>query len=154
MNDIKQKKVIITTILLLMFANFAAAQDSKEYAAMGTEAWSAFECSSLASHIKDTKEAERLFLFGYEQGKKFIRAIKANKIEKEDISSGVPMIMLLLLQGPSEDFMLGRIYENAQEHALEKVFKTDAKFNSEQFQKDIAKSEFRNRNCQFIGKRK
>jgi len=154
MDNIKQKRIIITTILLLMFANFAVAQTSKEHAAMGAEAWSAFECSSLASHIKDSKEGERLFLFGYEQGKKFIRALKANKIEKEDISNGVPMIMLLLLEGPSEDFMLGRIYENAQEHALEKVFKTDDKFNSEQFQKDIAKSEFRKRNCQFIGKQK
>ena len=154
MDNIKQKKIILAAIILLMFSNIVAAQNSKESAAMAREAWSAFECSSLASKINDSKEQERLFLFGYEQGKKFIRALKANKIEKEDLSKEVPMIMLLLLEGPSEDFILGRIYENAQEHALEKVFKTDGKFNSEQFQKDIAKSEFWNHNCQFIGKRK
>jgi hypothetical protein len=154
MNNIKEKEIIITTVLLLMFANFAAAQNSKEYAAMGAEAWSAFECSSLASHIKDSKEAERLFLFGYEQGKKFIRALKANKIEKNDVSNGVPIGVLLLLQGPSEDFMLGRIYENAQENALKEVLRTDGNFNSEENQKIIAEREFQKRNCQLIGKRK
>ncbi len=57
-------------------------QTSKEYAVMGRQAWSAFECASLASVIGDVEEQERLFLFGYEQGKKFLAAVEAEKIQE------------------------------------------------------------------------
>ncbi|MNV88105.1 hypothetical protein D3C71_1822820 [compost metagenome] len=59
--------------------------------------------------------------------------------------------MLLLLEGPSPDFMLGRIYESAQNSALKDVYKTGDQFNSDEEQIAIAANEFRKLNCQLIG---
>lgn len=127
-------------------------QSSKEYAFMGMEAWAGFECSSLASKVGDSKEAERLFIFGHEQGQKFLGALKAKKINQEDISQEVPIGMVMLLQGPSDEFILGRVFENAQENALDEVFTTNNNFNPEDLQKSIAENKFRDNNCQLIGK--
>lgn len=132
--------------------NSSFTQSSKEYAVMGREVWSAFECSAWASKVDDLKEAERLFMFGYEQGQKFLGALKAEKIKQEDISQEVPIGVTLLLQGPSEEFILGRIYETAQTEALDEVFKTGNEYNSEELQKSIAGNKFRDGNCQLIGK--
>jgi len=77
---------------------------------MGREILSAFNCSAWASKTNDSKETERLFLFGYKQGQKFLGALKAEKIKQEDISQEVPIGVTMLLQGPSEEFILGRIF--------------------------------------------
>lgn len=132
--------------------NSSFNQSSKDYAVMGLETWTAFECSSLASKVDDSKEAGRLFIFGYEKGKKFIGALKAEKIKQEDIDQKVPIGVIMLLQGPSEEFILGRIYSFAEEEALGEVFKTDNEFNSSELQKSIAENKFRESNCQLIGK--
>jgi len=132
--------------------NVTYARSSKEYAVMGRMTWSAFECSALASKIEDSVEAERLFLFGYEQGKEFLGALKAEKIKQEDISQEVPIGITMLLQGPSEEFILGRIHSFAEEEALDEVFKTGNEYNSDELQDVIARNEFQNSNCQLIGK--
>lgn len=103
---------ILTAILVFSSLGMPAiAQDSNEYARLARASWSAFECSSLASKIAKADEQKRLFLFGYEQGKKFISAIQSGKIEQADLAKEAPTIMLLLLQEPSPDFMLGRMFE-------------------------------------------
>ena len=61
-------------------------------------------------------------------------------------------MMLLLLQGPTPDFMLGRVYEGAMDSALKNVYKTGETFNTEGIQESIAKNEFWKRNCKLIGK--
>jgi len=128
------------------------AESSSEYAATGKAAWSAFECSALAEKSKKPKEQERLFKYGYAQGLKFINAIQSEKVKREDLSKGVPMMMLLLLQGPTPDFMLGRVFESAVDSALDDVFKTGEQFNSDEMQETIAKNKFWKQNCQLIGK--
>lgn len=145
------RKIILMAFLALSVAPTATAQNSKAYAQMATASWSAFECSSLASTVGNRKEQERLFLYGYEQGKTFISAVQAGKVEQKDLSSEAPWIMLLLLEGPSPDFMLGRIYASAQDSALKEVFKTGDHFNSDEEQRIIAVNEFRKLNCQLIG---
>lgn len=145
------KQIIITAFLSFATVLPATAQDSKTYAQMAKATWSAFECSSLASKAGKPKEQERLFLYGYEQGKIFISAVQAKKVEQKDLSSEAPLIMLLLLQGPTPDFMLGRVYESAQDSALKEVFNTGEHFNSDEVQGTIAANKFRKFNCQLIG---
>lgn len=135
--------------------NSSYNQSSKEYAVMGRGLVSAFSCSTWASHFKDQKEAERLFLFGYEQGKKFLGAARADKITEDDFRQEVPIVVSMLLAGPSDDFRLGAIYISVQESALEDVFYTNydkSKLNSEDLQKSIAENKYRDGNCQLIGK--
>ena len=88
----------------------------------GKRAWVAFEGCSLASIVGDQKKSKRFFEIGYTQGKEFVEAYKAGKIKKEDLSSEVPVIVLLLLEGPSNDFILGRFFENAQREALKDIY--------------------------------
>lgn len=144
-------KIIFIAFLVLSVAPTANAQSSKKYAQKAMASWSAFECSSLASKVGKQKEQERLFLYGYEQGMTFISALQTKKIEQKDLSSESPWAMLLLLEGPNPDFMLGRIYASAQDSALKDVFKTGDHFNSDEEQRVIALNEFRKMNCQFIG---
>lgn len=136
----------------VLFASISVAETSRDYAIMARAAWSAFECSSLASKSGDAKEQERLFLFGYDQGKKFIVAVQTNKVKEQDLSREAPLIMLLLLQGPTADFMLGRVFEAAQESALKDVYKTGEVFHDDETQKANAKNKFWKLNCQLIGK--
>ncbi|MBI1755329.1 hypothetical protein HYR65_03545 [Candidatus Azambacteria bacterium] len=110
--------------------NSSFTQSSKEYAVMGREVLSALECSAWASKVNDAKESERLFMFGYAQGQKFLGALRAEKIKQEDVSQEVPIGITMLLQGPSDEFILGRIFENAQEEALNKVFYTNYDHNN------------------------
>jgi len=129
-------------------------QSSKEYAVMGLEFWSAFSCSSWASYSGDQKEAERLFLFGYEKGKKFLGAARAGKITDDDFQQEVPIGISMSLAGPNDDFILGVIFSNVQENALEEVFYTNydkTMINSDDLQKSIAENKYRNGNCQLIG---
>jgi len=104
----------------------------------------------LAEKSKNPKEQERLFKYGYAQGLKFINAIQSEKVKREDISKSVPMMILLLLQGPTPDFMLGRVFESALDSALDDVFKTAEQFNSDEMQETIAKNKFWKQNCQLI----
>ena len=122
---------------------------------MGRELWSAVACSTWASHFGDQKEAERLFLFGYGQGKKFLGAARAGKITDEDFRQEVPMGISMSLAGPNDDFILGVISTNVQEDALEEVFYTNydkTKLNPDDLQKSIAENKYRDGNCQLIGK--
>jgi len=154
MRPFEHAKLLVTGLICLTFTQVAGAQSSKDFALMGRVAWSAFECSSLASKIKNSKEQERLFRYGYEQGLKFITAVRSGKVDRQDISEGVPLAVFLRLQGPTAEFILGRVFEASQVSALEKVYKTGETFNSEELQETIARNEFWNRNCQLIGTKK
>ena len=144
--------ILIGYMLMVIFSKSAYATSSSEYAAMGKAAWSAFECSVLAEKSKNQKEQERLFKYGYDQGLKFIEAIQENKVKRDDLSKESPLMMLLLLQGPTPDFMLGRVFEGALDSALKDVYKTGEQFNSDEMQETIAKNKFWKQNCQLIGK--
>lgn len=144
--------IAVLGVVGALFASMSVAETSKDYTIAARAAWSAFECSSLASKSGDAKEQERLFLFGYDQGKKFIAAVQAKKVKEQDVSSEAPLMMLLLLQGPSADFMLGRVFEAAQESALKDVYKTGEVFHDDEAQKENAKTKFWKLNCQLIGK--
>jgi hypothetical protein len=142
---------IASLLALGLFSLQCFASDSVGYAQMARASWSSFECSTLASKMRQPAEQERLFNFGYAQGQEFIAALETGKIKREDLSSHAPVGALLLLEGPSADFILGRIYAAAEENALKDVYRTGEVFNSEATQELIASNKFTRRNCQLIG---
>ena len=145
-------RLAIAIAIGVFWSNAATAQSSKDYAMMGKMAWDAFGCSSLASVAEDAKEQSRLLTFGYEQGKKFLHALAANKIDQSDRSKIVPWGFLAVAQGPTTDFILGRAFEFAQNDALENIFGADGKLHTKERQKDIAKDRQQKRNCAIIGR--
>ncbi|TXL62467.1 hypothetical protein [Zeimonas arvi] len=108
----------------------------------------------MASQLGDAGEAERLFLLGYREGLAFIASVQAGKIPHEIMRTEVPWLMKLLLQGPTPDFMLGRVYEAAVDSALEDVLKTGDRLNDEELKKSIATRKYHNWNCKILGRNK
>jgi hypothetical protein len=113
---------------------------------MATVSWSAFECSALASVMNDPNEHDRLFSSGYLHGKAFVGAVRSNRIEPKDLNEQVPSGFLMLLQGPTPDFVLGRVFESAQENVLKDVI-TPASVTSKDLQATLARRKFRSQNC-------
>jgi hypothetical protein len=136
--------------VLLTTSAISLAAESADFAKMGRAAWAAFECSSLASVMEKPKDQERLFLFGYDQGKEFLNAMQSGRITQKDLSSIVPSGFLMLAQGPSVDFVLGRVFESAQENALKDVITTDTVL-SKDLQMSIALRKYTSGNCELIG---
>lgn len=144
-------RITFTAALALLISPISMAQESVTYAQMAKATWSAFECSSLASKLKKPADQERLFKFGYSQGKAFIAALQAGKIKREDLSSNAPVGVLWLVEGPTPDFMLGRIYESAQDNALKDIYRVGDHFNTDEEQELAASTKFASSNCQLIG---
>ena len=90
-------------------------------------------------------------MYGYKQGQAFLAALEAKKIERKDISEEVPIGLTLLLQGPTAEFVLGRVFASAEESALEKVLKTAGQLNSDEVQKMLAQNEYTKQNCRLVG---
>ncbi len=101
--------------------------------------------------MKSRAEAERLFNLGYESGKKFLDALQSKLVERKDLSEEVPIGFILLLAGPSSDFVLGRVFENAQNEALKGVLRSGDQLNPDDLQKMLAQSKFTKQNCQLLG---
>ncbi len=153
MNMFMHLRLTAAIFLTLLLAHPSHAESSKNYAAMALASWSAFECSALAGQIKNAGEQERLFRYGYDKGKKFIEAVKANEASREDILKDAPVGVLWRLQGPTADFILGRIYSAAEDEALDDVLKKDPQnMNSDEVQKILVENKFRKQNCSLIGK--
>ena len=79
MRNKRSYKITLIALVGLFINHFVMAETSKEYAIMSHAIWSAFECSVLAEKIKNEKEKERLFMFGYKKGVVFIEALKLKK---------------------------------------------------------------------------
>ena len=149
--DVMRTATIIATLFCLSASSAGATeQSSKELASLGLTTWSAFECTSWASVMKDEKQTELLFELGLSSGRQFIESVRAGKVTREDISAEVPIGLVMLLQGPSTDFILGRIFESVQEYALKEVVKSKDGVNEKPVQAVIASNMFRAANCSLL----
>lgn len=87
--------------------------------------WSAFQCSTLAAAAADQEQSERLFMVGYEAGRRFYSALVAGSIPEADIHSKVPIGVSLVSQGPTTEFIIGRVFGASQTDARDKIVKQD-----------------------------
>lgn len=85
---------------------------------------SAWQCSIYAELKGDAAEQERLFSLGYDRGKQFMAALIAGHISEED-GQKIPLLVRLLVTGPTSEFVLGRIFEAVSSDAYEKVTAQD-----------------------------
>lgn len=149
--------IAVTVGLALSCTNTALAEDSEESALKARKMWTAFACSALASKFNNAKEEERLFLYGYKQGQEFLSAVIDERIRPEDIQANVPASVILRMQGPTTEFILGRIWEAAVNDTLDAVLGSpndtsaeaaNIRANSEYY----ANNAYHNENCELIGK--
>lgn len=98
-------------------ATAALAEPSSDPTKNARIMYSAFECHLYALISDDQASADRLLKMGYDAGMKFLAAVEANEITPKDIDRSVPMGVVARLNGPTHDFIIGRIYEGAIDEA-------------------------------------
>jgi hypothetical protein len=117
------------------------------------KAWSAFECSAVAAQIPDPAQQARLFTYGLEEGRAFLKAAQENKFSRADASQIVPIGFLMVMEGPSHDFMLGRLWENTVDNALKDITKSkDGLRLDDDIIRIKAKTKFNEDNCMLMGR--
>lgn len=141
----------VLAIAALCFSQLAVAQSSSDYARKSRASWSAFECSAFADVLGKASEHERLFRYGYHQGRAFVHAVRAGRVEQEDLRSISPSGFLMLAEGPTADFALGRVFEGAVENALKDVITSDNVLSKE-LQKAAAARKYSDANCEILGR--
>jgi len=101
----------------------ALAQDKE--ANLGLLMWSAFKCATYAELFGNKDEQARLFNVGYDAGKSFLKGIENQTVTEAELRSKTPVIVRLLLAGPSADFIIGRVFESATGDAYDAVVSRD-----------------------------
>jgi len=88
----------------------------------------AFQCGQYAGFAKMRAEQNSLYSHGVDTGRKFIKAVRDGKLTEQDAREKVPMIVGWMVRdgGPSDDFMLGRIFEAIASDASDDIIKRDA----------------------------
>lgn len=99
-----------------------AQEPSSPDSPYGRLMWSAFVCATYAMISEDYAERERLFELGYEAGTRFMEAWPSLSEEQR---RNHPTVMLLHLAGPTNDFIIGRVYQAAENHAHDEVVRSD-----------------------------
>lgn len=117
-------------LLISILFSFTYGQSSKDLAAKGTLLWRGYECSELCRFLGDTVKGDTFFNIGFNEGKLFLKAIKDNKITKEDLHQVVPKSIDYILEGPSIDFVLGRIHMIVSETTIKEITKPNDKLVS------------------------
>lgn len=134
-------------------AAFPAARDDQSVrASRGLAVWVAFGCNALAAQLNRTDDQRPLFDYGVEQGRQFIKDVQANRISKAAIDSVVPVGVLRSLEGPSADFMLGRVYAAAEENALRDIYKAGGQYLDAEGRSMRATNKFSDKNCDLVGR--
>jgi hypothetical protein len=88
--------------------------------------WSAWECATFAELSGDKTDQARLFEVGYKAGQRFVEAVQQKRISPERLRAEAPMFALMLMQGPTAEFMIRRMFEGAMGSAFDEVVKEDA----------------------------
>jgi len=87
--------------------------------------WSAFSCAAYAEMSGNKQEQERLFKVGYDAGRTFVDGVKNKTISETEVKDA-PIGVLMHMNGPTTDFIIGRIFEVATADAYNKVVKEDS----------------------------
>jgi hypothetical protein len=113
-------------LLIASMLSTPLAKADEDKARLGRIMWTAFVCSTLADMSEKKEEPARFFQAGLQAGRDFMQAFQEGKISKEEIDANLPSGVTLVLQGPSIDFIIGRVFSAAENYSYDKVVKESA----------------------------
>ncbi|MFQ6238253.1 hypothetical protein [Sinorhizobium meliloti] len=154
MEGIVRRAIVLLT---LMMAGSASA--SEQDARLSRLAWSAFECHELARISGDDGEKDRLFKVGLDASMTFVEKFRAGEISEDDRFMHVPGGISRAMEGPSVEFVVGRIYQVVAGNTYEDVTQRDSggkRLPPEKYVVDpvevtgIARTKYREANCELI----
>ncbi len=135
----------------------AGAEVEKVHLARLTAA--AFTCGMWASMKGDKPRMKTLYEDGIRAGRDFLKAFRDNKVTQEDLNKHAPMAVLFLLEGPSDDFIVGRIFEAATNDAFDRIVKQDKNgvtvhasewTHDDELKATLAQTRYQNANCDHV----
>jgi hypothetical protein len=122
----------------------ALAQENTPDLSARSIMYSAFECAEYAEMSGKKDEQARLFEIGYKAGKQFVARIKNRTVP--ETPDGVDR-----LAGPSIDFIVGRMFETAVQHAYDAVGTESVRVAPrERALSQVATSKYERSNCGLI----
>jgi hypothetical protein len=136
--------VAVVAVLIGMPVAAGGQEDGANFA---LKMWAAFMCATYAENADAELSAseaaqKRFFTLGYDTGRLFLEGINDGTISAAEVNRA-PVYVVLLLQGPSIDFILGRMFEFASQNAYEKISKSgDTAI--------VAATQYRQSNCALI----
>jgi len=154
-NKVKLKKL---TLLLVIMTSSVTAHASPDKAVYGTKGIAAFECAGFANSFDRSEEA-RLIGIGHKNLALFFAAWDAGEISEEEYQSVIRMDYSWKSVGPSDDFVIGRMYEWAlslSKHRVSHVSKPDGSIDRGKEIDDVnviitnASRIYKSKNCSFI----
>jgi hypothetical protein len=116
--------MIVLIFTFSMLSAESASEDTKPN--LGRVMWSAFSCGIYAEMSGNISEQERLFEVGITAGRNFVDGIRNKTITDTEVRKA-PIGVLMRMNGPSTDFIIGRIFEAAAEDAFDRVAKEDSR---------------------------
>jgi hypothetical protein len=147
------RKSTLTSAMALFFAGSMVLTGDAQSARDGRVMWSAFECGLFAEMSGNKEEQERLFGIGIKAARQFINALQNGQISPEAVRSEVPIGVTMYLSGPSVDFIIGRIFENATKDAFDAVVERkngQATIRDDEVRKSNARHKYGEKNCALI----
>ncbi len=148
--------MIVAIMFCLAFAAPAArSQSSADYAKQGLIGWSLFECTILARDLgKPEQYVTRSFGQAIASTRSFLKALRESKILNEDINRTVPVGLVLVLGGPTDDFIAGRIFEAVANATYKDTYCKNGSLvdctTDKKSQAIIARNAFSVRNCELL----
>ena len=116
-----------TLIFILSIAQAGEAPQDQSPARESLVMMAHWDCATWAGMANDTEgRAEHHFLRGLESGRRFVEAARSGAISEDDWDSTVPVYVALSMQGPTSEFVLGRLFEVISGNAFDEVTKRDA----------------------------
>ena len=109
----------------LIFAAMSPATSGGADAALAARrSWDAMTCAGYATFAKVGEAEEmRLEQLGISEGRKFLKVLRADGISEADFRANVPLAFYGRMGGPSVDFVLGRLWQVAEEQVGDQLWK-------------------------------
>lgn len=97
-------------VAAVAFIGAAHAEIATEDARLARLSWSAYRCAALAEWASKPDAQSRLLNLATDAGRRFIEGVKEGSISRESVMNHAPFGFVDLMDGPSTDFILGRVY--------------------------------------------
>lgn len=131
---------------------------SLRLARSGRRAWDAFQCAGFAATMHDKEAFDGVFARGFSTAHVFLDALQKERIKRAHFEKEIPSPMRASLEGPSADFVVGRVYQTALESAVHAVETGAAALNRDRkvepgsdaykaLRNDVASSLFESSGC-------
>lgn len=143
----------ILLIATLASTGIAHAETASDDGRLARLSWSAYKCVDFAARASKHDAQTRLFSIATDAGRRFIEGVKSGAITKESVDNQAPIGFLLRMEGPSADFMLGRVYSAASNEAENELMDAcgQCRIGSELL-KVIAANLYHQANCELLGR--